>query len=93
MLEPSDLHAAVTRLLVGFAHVISATALLCVVALCAQSGGHMLARNAAVLALGATVVCYMLQHRIVLRWLLYRVLVASWALGVLAVVALILGGS
>lgn len=95
MLEPGDLYAAVNRLLVGLGQILTAAVLLGVVALLASADHNWVARDAAVLALGFTVVGYALQltrMTLNLQRALYAAIGASWAGGVIAVGELILGG-
>lgn len=94
MLEPSDLYAATNRLLVGLGQIVTAAALLVLVAVLAQQTGNRLARDFALLSLGFTVAGYALQlvpvpvHRL----LVLTAVQISWLLGLVAVLWLILRG-
>lgn len=95
MLEPSDLITAVNRLLVGLGQILTAAVLLAVVALLAAQAGNVLARNAAVLALGFTTVGYALQlarMTPIRHGLMVGSIWASWVGGALAVMFLLFAG-
>lgn len=92
MPEPSDLYAAINRLLVGLGQIITAAALLVLVAVLAQQTGNRLARDFAVLSLGFTVAGYALQLVPVHRLLVLVAVQTSWLLGIMAALWLILRG-
>jgi hypothetical protein len=95
MIESSDLHAAVTRLIVGIAYVVTAAALMVCVAAFADRDGNLLARTMALWALGFTLVSYKLQLGVITRqwyWILTIVIAASWLSGAFAMAALLIGG-
>lgn len=92
MLEPSDLYAAVNRLLIGLGQIITAAALLAVVAVLAAQTGNLHARDSAILALSLTTAGYALQlTRLtsILSGLMLACVGASWAAGGAAVAFLI----
>lgn len=95
MLEPSDLNAAVNRMLIGLGQIITAAVLLAVVALVASQAGNLAARNCSVLALGLTTIGYALQLKrqtLIVSVFVGAAVGASWGAGLLSVGFLILMG-
>lgn len=90
MLEPSDLAAAVNRLLIGLGQIASAAVLMLLIAM----QGHMWSTRLAVLSLGATTITYALQVDIRYRLQIAAIWIAlfvSWTVGAAAVLLLLMG--
>jgi len=98
MLEPSDIHAAVNRLLIGLGQILTAAVLLACVMLLAELRGDRPAATFAVLALAFTCLGYALQLVTVratkwaeMRMVVLAVIWLSWAFGLIAVSRLVIG--
>lgn len=90
MLEPSDLAAAVNRLLIGLGQIISAAAVLLLIA----AHGQVWSMRCAAISLAATTLTYALQLNIRNRlqvYVIWTVILISWVSGAAAVILLLMG--